>query len=886
MTVQPELPTGTVTFLFTDIEGSTRLLQKLGAAYSDLLDEHDRLLRGAVAAGGGVAIGSEGDSLFAAFGSASGALDAAVQAQRALAGHSWPEGVSVRVRMGIHTGEALVHDGSYVGLDVHRAARIAAVGHGGQVLLSEASRSLVEQSLPEGVALRDLGRHRLKDLAQPERIYEIVIDGLTSQFPPLRSLDATPNNLPTQLTSFVGREREVAEAGRLLAGSRLLTLTGPGGAGKTRLSLQLAAEVVGDYPDGVFFVPLGPIEDANLVPPAMMQALGLREAGNQPAADRLSEHLRDRHLLLVLDNFEQVLPAAALVGDLLKSSPGLRAVVTSRAVLHLYGEREYEVPPLALPQSGANLDPSELARYESVALFVERATAVKPGFALSTANAAAVAEICARLDGLPLAIELAAARVKILPPQALIARLGHSLDTLQAGSSDLPARQQTLRGAIAWSYDLLDPPAQRLFASFSVFVGGAELAAAEAVCAAEGVDVLEGLAGLVDQSLLRQEETDREPRFSMLFTIREFALEQLARSSTDGAVGERHAAFYLTLAEGSATGLTGHDQKRLLDTLDRENGNLRAALAWSIEGDKAETALRLGAALWRFWQMRGMLLEGAGWLERILALPDTAAHPVLRAGALEAAGGVAYWRADMPVAMTYYEEALELCRRTGDRAAIAHALYNLGFPTLIDRTEVARSRAAFEECLPMARELGDKGFIAQVLWGLGNAHYYAGENEAARDVLLEDVALFRTVDDPFGLAWALHTLGLAYTRLGQTASHAAPLWHEAMGHFAAVGDVSGLTILLADYVLLAVAEGQLLRSVTLMAASERLASTGGTGLGSLFHRLERTYPEVASLDPTEVQAAIDLGANMTIDQAVEYSLSTAPAAATTPTVRP
>ena len=868
----PALPTGTVTFLFTDIEGSTRLLQQLGDEYPGLLSEHHRLLREAVDAAGGASIGSEGDSLFASFASASAALAAAVAAQESLAAQRWPGEVFVRVRMGLHTGEALVRDGTYVGLDVHRAARIAAVGHGGQVLLSESTRALVEQSLPPGVELRDLGRHRLKDLAQPEHIYETVIAGLDSQFPPLRSLDATPNNLPTQMTSFVGRTREVAEARRLLAGTRLLTLTGPGGTGKTRLSLQLAAEVISDYPDGVFFVPLGPIEDPGLVAPAIVQALGLREAVNQTPVNRLTEHLRDRHVLLALDNFEQVLPAAGLVGDLMKASEGLRVLVTSRATLHLYGEREYEVPPLALPHWEADQDPAELSRYESVALFVERAAAVKPDFQITAANAAAVAEIFSRLDGLPLAIELAAARVKLLPPQALLSRLGRRLDALDIGSRDLPARQQTLRGAIAWSHDLLDSPAQRLFACFSVFVGGADLDSAESVCGQAGLDVLPGLAGLVDQSLVRQDETEGEPRFSMLFTIREFALEQLATAGDAEEMAARHAAVYLDLAETTAPGLTGRDQKKLLDRLDLENGNLRAALTWSIDHAKAETALRFGHALWRFWQMRGMLQEGAEWLERILALPDTAAYPERLAKALEAAGGVAYWRAEMPTALEYYEACLELCRSIGDRTAIANALYNVGFPTLISKVDVKRSRAAFEECLPIARELGDKDLIARVLWGLGNAHYYAAENEAARDVLLEDVALFRTMDDPFGLSWALHTLGLAYYRLGQSRSHAVPLWREALEHFAAVGDVSGITILLGDFGLDAVSEGDLPRAVRLKAASERLATAGGTGLGNLFHELEQTYAGVQTLDPVDLQAAVESGLAMTVEQAVEYAL--------------
>jgi predicted ATPase/class 3 adenylate cyclase len=866
-----ELPTGTVTFLFTDIEGSTRLLQALGDDYPNVLGEHHRLLREAVEGAGGVPIGTEGDSLFSAFGSASAAVAAAVAAQRALSAHTWPGGAVVRVRMGLHTGEALVRDGTYVGLDVHRAARIAAVGHGGQVLLSESTHALVAQSLPEGVELRDLGHHRLKDLTQPERIFETVIAGLPSQFPALRSLDAAPNNLPTQLTSFVGRAAEVAEARRLLGTTRLLTLTGPGGTGKTRLSLQLAAESITEFPDGVFFVPLGPIEDPGLVAPAMLAALGLRDSPNEPPSERLAAYLRERCLLMVIDNFEQLLPAAPLVGELLKGSPGLSVVVTSRATLHLYGEREYEVPPLSLPLAGAAIDPAALSQYEAVALFIQRAAAVRPDFAITVSNAPAVAEICSRLDGLPLAIELAAARVKLLPPQALLARLGQRLDSLDSGSRDLPARQQTLRGAIAWSHDLLDEPARKLFARFAVFVDGAGLTAAEAVCSSAELDVLSGLAGLVDQSLIRQEEVDGEPRFSMLYTIREFALERLADLDEPDTVAARHAHFFLGLAEGAAPGLTGVDQKRLLDELAREHGNLRAALSWAIEHGQVETGLRLGSALWRFWQMRGLLREGAEWFEKLLAMPGVENHAVERAKALEAAGGIAYWRGQMPAALGYYEAALEICRSSGDRRAIANALYNVGFPTLVNKTAVERSRVAFEESLAIFRELGDREMIARVLWGLGNAYYFSGEDEAARDALLEDIEMLRGMSDPFSLSWALHTLGLAYHRLGETISKSELVWIEALRHFAGVGDVSGITIVLGDFALAAGARNDVLRSIRLDAAADRLAHTGGAQLGTMVGSQE-PRPDKSALDPAAIQAAIADGERMTMDQAVAYAL--------------
>lgn len=865
------LPTGTVTFLFTDIEGSTRLLQALGSSYADLLSEHHRLLREAVEGAGGVPIGTEGDSLFAAFDSPVAAVAAAVGAQRALAAASWPAGASVRVRMGLHTGEGVVRDGSYVGLDVHRAARIAAAGHGGQVLISDSTRALTEHGLPPGVELRDLGRHRLKDLAQPEHIYETLIEGLASEFPALRSLEAAPNNLPTQLTSFVGRGREVAEARQLLATTRLLTLTGPGGTGKTRLSLQVAAEAIGDFADGVFFVPLGPIEDPDLVGPAILAALGLREAANEAPAVRLIDHLRDKHLLLLLDNFEQVLPAAGLVGELLKGCPGLSVMVTSRAALHLYGEREYAVPPLALPKAEAGLDPATLSQYEAVALFVQRAAAVRPDFQLTTANAAAVAEICSRLDGLPLAIELAAARVKLLPPQALLARLGQRLDALEAGSRDLPARQRTLRGAIAWSCDLLDEPARKLFACFSIFVDGAGLEAAESVCGGAAVDVLAGLAGLVDQSLIRQEEVDGEPRFSMLVTIREFALERLAESGTADETARRHAEFCLSLAERAAPGLTGPDRKRLLDELTRENGNLRAAINWSIENDEVETAMRLGFALWRFWHMRGMLREGAAVLERILAMPDSAGHRRERAKALEAAGGVAHWRGDAHASLAYYQASLDIWREIGDEPEIANALYNVGFPRIVDGSDVESSRRAFEESLAIYRALGNREMIARVLWGLGNAYHSVGDYAGARDVLIEDVEMLRGMTDPFSLAWALRSLGLAYHCLGETLTRSVPLWRESLGHFVEVGDISGISILISDFVNVVAAQGDRLGSIRLAAAAEHVAHTRGTELAVT--GINFTHPDQSGLDPAAVQAAIAEGKQMTVDEAVAYALS-------------
>ncbi len=476
------LPTGTVTFLFTDVEGSTELLARVGSdEYAQLIDEHRRLLRAAFADAGGREVDTQGDAFFVAFPSATGAVRAAVRAQRETAATQLP------IRVGIHTGEPSVGPAGYVGLDVPRAARICSAGHGGQVVISQSTRELVEDELPDGVALRDLGEHRLKDLTRPQRLSQLVIEGLSNEFPALRTLENRPTNLPVQPTALIGREREVAAVVERLRRKevRLLTLTGPGGTGKTRLGLQAAAELLEDFPQGVFFVALAPISDPELVLPTIVQTIGLRESGAAPLVESLGHFLAEKRLLLLLDNLEHLVEAAPSLGELLAAAPQLKLLVTSRVPVHLAAEHEFHVPPLGLPETSHLPEVSSLQQYAAVALFIDRACAVKADFAVTNTNAPAVAEICVRLDGLPLAIELAAARTKLLSPQALLARLEQSLDLLTGGPRDAPARQQTLRATIDWSYQLLGPNEQTLFARLAVFAGGCTLEAAEAVC---GVD--------------------------------------------------------------------------------------------------------------------------------------------------------------------------------------------------------------------------------------------------------------------------------------------------------------------------------------------------------------------------------------------------------------
>jgi predicted ATPase/class 3 adenylate cyclase len=640
-----ELPTGTVTFLFTDIEGSTKLLQALGDRWPTILEEHNRVLRDAISGAGGIALRTEGDAFFAVFERVQAALTTAGAAQWALASHPWPPDATIRVRMGMHTGEGTLGGDDYLGLDVHRAARIAAAGHGGQVLLSLATTELVRGGLPEGLGLRDLGEHRLKDLARPEHIFQLTIEGVPADFPPIRSLE-TPTNLPAQRTSFIGREREVARVKQLLRGPGLLTLTGAGGSGKTRIALQAARELLSEYGDGVFFVELEPITDPQLIPSSIAGSVGVRAEGRKPVLETLRDQLREREMLLVLDNFEQVIEGAPMVASLLGASPKLRILVTSREPLHISGEQELPVPPLDLPDSREHPDPEHLAKHEAVALFAERATAVDPGFRITGSNAAALAELCRRLDGLPLAIELAASRVKMLSPEAILARLKNRLELLIGGPVDLPPRQRTLRGAIGWSYDLLDETERALFRRLSIFAGGWTLEAAEVVAKAEaelGSDLLDLTGSLINKSLVLGVPTSHgPPRFSMLETIREFGAEQLTAAGETEATRDRHAFYFLKAAEDAEPHLRGLEQKRWLDELEREHDNLRASLRLVIDNGQANIGLRLVGALWRFWHLRGHLSEGRRWAEEVLALPQSSDRRSERAKALTALGGLVY----------------------------------------------------------------------------------------------------------------------------------------------------------------------------------------------------------------------------------------------------
>src|SRR5919107_1508387 len=625
-----DLPTGTVTFLFTDVEGSTKLWERYPEAMRASMARHDEVLLGVMESSGGFVFKTVGDAFCVAFPSAPHALEAALAAQRALLSEGQEKTGPLRVRMALHTGSADERGGDYFGPPVNRVARLLSAGHGGQILLSSATKELVRDALPEGASLSDLGERRLKDLFRPERVFQLIAPELPTSYPPLKTLDARTNNLPAQPTPLVGRESELGEVRDLLRaeGLRLLTLTGPGGIGKTRLGLQVAAELLDEFEDGVFFVALDPITASALVASAIAEPLGVVEAWDQPLEEGLKDYLGGKELLLVLDNFEQVLGGAPLVGNLLAACPKLKVLATSRSGLRVYGEQEYPVPPLELPRPGRLPPIDRLSQYEAVRLFIERAKAARPDFSVTDENAPAVAEICARLDGLPLAIELAAARVKLLTPGAMLERLGSRLKLLTGGARDLPERQRTLRGAIEWSHALLEEGEQVLFRRLAVSSGGRTLEALEAICDAEGdlpVDAFEGVSSLLDKSLLvREEGPEEESRLVMLETIHEYAREKLRESGEAEGVSGLHAQYFLAFAEEAEAELEGPDQASWMERLEADHDNFRAALSWLLEAGEAESALRIGGALWLFWRSRGHLSEGRRWLSEGLSGGDAA----------------------------------------------------------------------------------------------------------------------------------------------------------------------------------------------------------------------------------------------------------------------
>ena len=918
-------PSGTVTFLFTDIEESTKLSQQYPDAMPSLLARHHEILNQSIQAQNGYVFQIIGDAFCAAFHSPSDALNAALDTQRNLQTESWSP-APIKARMGIHTGAAQLNRSSAQNLysgytTLALTQRIMSAGHGGQILLTNATEALLRGQLPKHVNLRDMGEHKFKDVFHPVRVYQVIASDLQNEFPALRALNVFPNNLPIQLTSFIGRENEIAEVRHLLAKTRLLTLTGPGGTGKTRLSLQVAAEVLDTFPDGVWLVELAPLSDPALVPQAVASIWNVREQPGRPLIDTLTDYLRAKSLLLILDNCEHLIdPCAQLVTALLSTCPKLKIMPSSREALGVVGETSYHVPSLSLPNASSYSTPDTLLRCESARLFVERAQAAQPHFVLTAQNLSAITQICQRLDGIPLALELAAARVKLFTPEQIAARLDDRFRLLTGGSRTALPRHQTLRALIDWSYDLLSQAERSALAHLSVFAGGWTFESAEAVLGPEALDLL---SHLVDKSLVIAEETanGEETRYSLLETIRQYARDKLLESGESSTARELHLDHYFHLAAEAESKLEGPQMLQALNQLEPELDNIRAALEWTLEHNP-EIALQLAARLTSFWQGRGHLTEGRRWLSEALTHLEASSDGeisrgrlALKAKALYSSGVLALALGELNAARSTLTESAKLAREAGEQRTLVHALDILGIAAIWMR-DATTAESVIEEGMSVARAVNYKLGIGLMLSVQANqAAELQGDFATARAYAEESVQLLREVGNPFFIAISImrlgsvalaqgnyieaqaclqeseglfHGLGDRHMALGRKSelahierhfghyAQATAIYHQNVLAWQELGYLAALAHDIECLAFIACAQSQFQRAARLFGAAEILRES----LNSLMTATERIEYDQnisalrAQMDESAFATTWAEGRAMTMEQAVAYALET------------
>ena len=881
----PPAPIGTITFVFTDIEGSSQRWERFPEAMALALVKHDTILREAFESRGGLVFKTVGDAFCVAFDTAAAALDAALEAQRLIKSETWEEVGDLRVRMAVHTGAAELRDGDYFGPTLNRVSRILATGHGGQALLSQTTQELVRDHLPQGARLRHLGEHRLRDLARPEHLFQLVAQDLPSEFPPLRSLENVPNNLPIQLTTFVGREREIAEVKQRLEKTHLLTLTGPGGTGKTRLSLQVAADLLDSFADGVWLVEFAAIDDAALVIETVAAALDLRQEADRPLATSLAAYLRAKKLLLILDNCEHVVEACArLVELLLRSCPHLRILASSREALGIAGEMTWLLPPLSLPEeywrdiAGGPDAIDRLMDFEAVRLFVERATMARPSFRLTNENVLVIAQICWRLDGIPLAIELAAARTRVLTLTQIAERLDDRFHLLTTGSRTAVPRQQTLRSLIDWSHDLLSEPERTLFRRLCVFARGRTLEAIEQVCAGDGVEeheIVDLLTQLVDKSLVQVEKAPGHgPRYVILESLWDYSNEKLEASGESARYRERHLDYFVRFAEEAAPHIIGPEQATWLKRLEPEDINLRFATetSWELPG-QVEKGLRLLTAVTRFVEVRGLFKEARTAFQRLLAHPDAAPHTAIRAAALAATGRLAWVSDDLGPARECAREALAIYQERSDSRGTSEMLASLAL-SACDDGDLKDAASMLSEAAQLAESLRDRRLTAHVRHA--QATVAAVEGDYARSYALdaESYALYRELGDAWLaviLDWAV---GISATVLGR--------FDEASAHFTAclengikLSGQWGLPFPLEAFATLAAAEQKYVRAARLLGAAETLRSKFDLPREPVDHPVVRSLLAAAAvpLASAEAEAARRAGREMSVNDAIAFALA-------------
>jgi predicted ATPase/class 3 adenylate cyclase len=868
-----EYPQGQVTFLFTDLVGSTQLWEDFPEAMDEALARHDALLEEAITAPQGWIVKTTGDGILAAFASPVDAVSAAIEGQKRLQAEEWGETGPLLVRMGLHTGESRFREGDYYGSTLNRAARIMSLGHGGQILLSAAVHVLLENYSSLPFQMLDLGEHRLKGLGSPEKIYQIIHSDLPAKFPSLVSISSIPNNLPLQTTEFFGREREIESLKERFPGNRLLTLTGPGGTGKSRLALETAAGLLDEYSDGVFFVELAPLNDASLVPSLIAEVLDVKELETEPILETLKQFLEHKTLLLVLDNFEHLVEATPVVGELLAAGPKINILVTSREVLHISGEQVFPVPPLGLPESGAEISLQQLASYEAIQLFISRARATNPAFQITPENAGAVAEICRRLDGLPLAIELAAARVRLFTPRKLLERLSDRLNILTGGARDRHARQQTLRGAIDWSYDLLEPPERMLFARLEVFSGGRSLEAVEAVCGkALEIDILDGLESLLDKSLIGQEEDfEGQPRIVMLETLHAYARERHREYEDWQATQSAHAEWVLALAEAGEEGLSEQRTNVWVDRLKTEEGNIRAVLERCQSGRLSpEIGVRLAGALSYYWEQTGKLSEGISWLQSMLFISSDLPMAV-RARALCGAGVLSYWRRDMQQSAAYCREALDVGQEIGDRVIVGESQHFLA--------HAAQHQKEDDLGVELLTKSHQNFLAINHLWGIQRSRICLADAQrlqqnyalAARN-FEEAIEEQRKTPGDILLALLLSNYGNVLNRQGKY-QRARACFLEGIQISQALANQMAIPYMVDGLAGNAVLAGNPEEGALLMGASESIFEEGGGSSMAAVDQFDHDYYLAqirANLEQDRLDALWEKGKDMSVEETVAY----------------
>lgn len=834
------LPTGTVTYLFTDIEGSTRLWENFPEQMAAELAVHDALMKSEIESHGGYVFKTIGDAFCAAFPTALQAAQATVAAQARLQSRANTDSskVAIRVRMAVHTGTAELRDNDYFGQPLNRTARLLSAGHGGQVLLSQSTFELIRDAMPLGAGVLDLGQHRLKDLHRPEQINQLTHEQISLSFPPLRTLDnpSTPNNLPNQLSSFVGRVNEIAQIKMRLTTGRLVTLTGSGGCGKTRLCCQIAAEVLEDYPDGVWLVELASLTERGHVSKALAESVGIREVPGEQMTTTLVGYLGVRKSMIILDNCEHVLEeVSSLVDAILRRCSNVTVLASSREALGLLGEQAFRVPSLSIPDLTDRHTPESLTQYEAVRLFVERAAGVKADFAVTNQNAPSVASICHQLDGIPFAIELAAARVRSLTVEQISGHLDNRFGLLTGGSRMALPRQQTLRTMIDWSYDLLAEDQKTFLKRLSVFAGGWRMEAAEAVRCNGDVDpwmALDLTTSLVDKSLVVAGDRGSAVRYRLLETVRQYSHDRLVESGERDRTRELHSDWYLSLAAAAASQLTGRDQSSWANRLEEEIDNLRAGFDYCLQRSAATSALQYCRSLQHFWRMKGHYAEGRSACERALDyLPDTATFED-RAGVLTAAGAIALHQADYRSANAYLEESIKLHSDVAPREGHAAALNLLGWVKVVEGGDLAQAHDLHQESLGIRRSSNDAFGIAWSLESLGFVAWKQGSFELAKEYLEESLSLRRSIGDSDGTSRSLNSLGMVALSQGYLVN-AEKYLKEGLQIRRELGHRLGIAWSLEGFAQLAARIGRLANAAVYWGAAELLREEMGSPLSPI-----------------------------------------------------